>query len=175
MDLHGCLLGQGARADTPEGIALTLHFCDEVFADRRAQKFRGGTREPPGPDVRTPHFRAPNAQISKRQGPNLKIVRGPAGRRNFLEFGGLEFLNFARSRASSLLAFTRARAPIGFARAAEAARWESVMRYRSATVAGFHGLPCFPEVSKERQSAPVLAGTRADHKSFSYQCIAIRR
>jgi hypothetical protein len=76
---------------------------------------------------------------------------------------------------TSLLAFTRARAPIGFARAAEAARWESVMRYRSATVAGFHGLPCFPEVSKERLSAPVLAGTCADHKSFSYQCILIRR
>jgi hypothetical protein len=29
------------------------------------------------------------------------------------------------------------------------------MRYRSVTVAGFHGLPCFPKVKKERQaSAP---------------------
>jgi hypothetical protein len=77
--------------------------------------------------------------------------------------------------AASLLAFTGARAPIGFARAAEAARWESVMRYRSATVAGFHGLPCFPEVSKERQSAPVLAGVDDNFKIISYQRIRIRR
>ncbi|HEV8073938.1 MAG TPA: hypothetical protein VGP21_07385, partial [Opitutaceae bacterium] len=31
------------------------------------------------------------------------------------------------------------------------ARWEFVMRNRSATVAGFHGLSWFPKVSKERQ------------------------
>ena len=38
---------------------LTLHFCDEVFANATGKKFRGGTREPPGPDIRTPHLRAP--------------------------------------------------------------------------------------------------------------------
>jgi hypothetical protein len=55
------------------------------------------------------------------------------------------------------------------------ARWEFVMRNRSATVAGFHGLPWFPKVSKERQAGLVLAGATDELKENSYQRIAIRR
>jgi hypothetical protein len=43
-----------SRNRTP-GTALTLHFCDEDFAGRRAQKVSRRSRERPGVDVRTPH------------------------------------------------------------------------------------------------------------------------
>jgi hypothetical protein len=46
------------------------------------------------------------------------------------------------------------------------------MRNRSATVAGFHGLPWFPKVSKERL---VVTGVIDELKKISYQRIAIRR
>jgi hypothetical protein len=59
------------------------------------------------------------------------------------------------------------------------------MRNRSATVAGFHGLPWFPKVSKERQkpfqnrnsfqAGSVLAGAGNKLKKISYQRIEIRR
>jgi hypothetical protein len=46
------------------------------------------------------------------------------------------------------------------------------MRNRSATVAGFHGLPWYPKVSKER---PLLTGTADKLKKISYQRIKICR
>ncbi|MEO6569290.1 MAG: hypothetical protein ABIO94_11055, partial [Opitutaceae bacterium] len=49
-----------------------------------------------------------------------------------------------------------------------------VMRYRSATVAGSHGLPCFPEEIKNDERA-TLGSRSMDGKLYSYHHMLIRR
>jgi hypothetical protein len=119
----------GAKGQPEPSAALTLHSCDEVFAVRRAQKFRADRVSHPGQifGLRMCH-------------PQRKIPRG---------------------RLAS--AFTGRRIPIGSAPAP--AGWRSgLMRNRSATVAGLHGLPCCRKESKElgrRHPGPPATGIQA--------------
>jgi hypothetical protein len=86
-------------------------------------------------------WRACPAQNSK--GPKSRLQKPPAPRNGADDFGiwRLEFGFCALpARLPRPLAFTGALAPIGFFAGSDPA-WEFVMRYRSATVAGFHGLP----------------------------------
>jgi hypothetical protein len=85
--------------------------------------------------------------------PNNQIPKSTAARRAAAVFWRLDVWNFevcaAQTRILTPGLHRRSRAdwlcPRGLS-----ARWEFVMRNRSATVAGFHGLPWFPKVSKER-------------------------
>jgi hypothetical protein len=107
----------------------------------RAPAQSGDTREQSGADVRTPHcaLRAQNLKT-----PKVQSSKRHRGLRPLLHFGiwRLAFVICALGAFSSPLAFTSGEPKIGFARALVGRALGFVMRYRSATVAGFHGLPC---------------------------------
>jgi hypothetical protein len=139
-----------AKSRTPRPMALestlTLHCCDEVFADGARNRAPRVSRF--GPDVRTPHV----SHVARQTTGAIASGPSPAPRR---PPGPRLLLLVARApRASSPLAFTGRRSARLALPAPARARWGSVMRYRSATVAGFHGLPCFPnDCQKERPAA----------------------
>jgi hypothetical protein len=89
--------------------------------------------ELPEPDIRTPHF------------PPLAIPGKPGCRKAF-----------------SPLAFTEAGASIGFVSRVNPRPSGLVMRYRSATVAGSHGLPCVSgtDAKNQRGDMNVALGSR---------------
>jgi hypothetical protein len=111
---------------------------------KKAPPRRGETttmaRELSGADVRTPHC-ALRAQIPKAQDSKPPKITAASGRRSIWDLS-FSRLGFARIGAfASPLAFTSGGPKIDFARPCSGALG-FVMRYRSATVAGLHGLPC---------------------------------
>jgi hypothetical protein len=93
----------------------------------------------------------PRAQIPK---PDNQIQKSTAARRAAAVFWRLDVWNFVicapQARILTPRLHRRSRAD-WLCPCSLSARWEFVMRNRSATVAGFHGLSWFPKVSKERQ------------------------
>jgi hypothetical protein len=129
---------------------LTLHFAMKISRTPRAKNSAAERVSLSEPDIRTPHSaRRRRAEVTSIRYQVSKKVRQSRG----LNLGTWHLLLVTwRASAAHLTPdlHRRSRAdwlcPRGLS-----ARWEFVMRNRSATVAGFHGLPWFPKVSKERQ------------------------
>jgi hypothetical protein len=150
----------GARvAGSMRQTALTLHFCDEVFASRRAQKFRAGRVSVLGRmfGLRMCRGAAVAAQVASARWQTARCRSRNAEGRSLVSLVACVTWHLSLARAARLClasTFAGPGGPTGFSRAfAAQGRRSGLMRYRSATVAGFHGFSRCPRWCKERRTA----------------------
>ena len=137
----GVLLYGGDKsraASATEGATLTLHFCDEVFAS--GARNRASRVSTPGQmfGLRMSPRDAHPSQSSKRQPPKPATAFWTA---DLLDMALRLVICARRARLRPSPSPSMGHEDWLCARRLTA-RLGSVMRYRSATVAGFHGLPC---------------------------------